>query len=134
VDARFLTQVAESIVPLDPEGDALDSGFLSWQIIEGFHFITFALGIAHIHSQKHLGPVLGLRAAGAGVDAQDGVADVILLEVQCLKFGLGELFFKCPNGLLELIPDIFALPDELGEDFGLVSFFLEETEKLEVFF
>jgi hypothetical protein len=68
------------------------------------------------------------------VDAQDGVADVILLEIQRLKFGLGELFFKHPNGLLELIPDIFAFPGELGKDFRLFSFFLEEAEKLDVSF
>lgn len=134
VDSGFLTQVAISIISLDPDGDTLDAGFFPGQIIEGFRFVAFALGVTQIHAQKHLGPVLRLRAAGAGMDAQDAISEVVLLEIKSLKFGFGELFFEFPNGPLELIPDIFTLRSELGEDFRLFSFLLQKTEELEVSF
>jgi hypothetical protein len=68
------------------------------------------------------------------MDAQDAISEVVLLEIKSLKFGFGELFFEFPNGPLELIPDIFTLRSELGEDFRLFSFLLQKTEELEVSF
>ena len=36
------------------------------------------LGPAEVHAEQHLGPVLRVGAAGAGVDRDDGVAGVVL--------------------------------------------------------
>ena len=40
-----------------------------------------ALGPAGVHAVEHLGPVLGLSAAGTGVDGQDHIGAVILLSL-----------------------------------------------------
>ena len=38
------------------------------------HLPALLLGVARVHAVEHVGPVLGLQAAGAGVHGEDGVA------------------------------------------------------------
>jgi len=52
-----------------------------------------ALEVAGVHAQDHLGPVLGLDPAGAGVDLEDGATTVLRsvqqeLEVEALDHGV----------------------------------------------
>ena len=46
-----------------------------------------ALSPAGVHPVEHLGPVLGLGAAGAGVEGQDGVGGVVFPREQGLEPG-----------------------------------------------
>ena len=61
-----------------------------------------ALGPAGVHAVEHLGPVLGLGAAGAGVDGQDDVGGVVLPGEQGLEPGLLHLVLQGLEALLQL--------------------------------
>ena len=59
------------------------------------------LGPAGVHAHEHLGPVAGVGAAGAGLDAEKGVGPVLRaghhrLEFECLepRLGLGQFRFE----------------------------------------
>ena len=62
---------------------------------------------AHVHPHEHLGPVLGLGAAGAGMDREEGVAAVL----GPLQHGL-ELERLHPAG------DLLGLPHQLASMAG----------------
>ena len=47
--------------------------------------VAVALGPARVHAQQHLGPILALGAAGAGVDFEIGVVGVGLAREQRLR-------------------------------------------------
>ena len=77
VDARLLAEIAEDVVALEPDGGALEPGLFSRLVVEDLGLEALALGVAQVHPQQHLGPVLGLGAAGPGMDGQDGVAGIV---------------------------------------------------------
>src|SRR6185437_9851210 len=76
VDAGFSAEEAEGVLAGDGEGGGLDAGFFAGLVVVDFGFESLLLGPAEIHAHEHLGPVLGLGAAGAGVDGDDGVEGV----------------------------------------------------------
>ena len=49
---------------------------LALALLQQLHLVAVLLGPAHIHAHQHLGPVLRLGAAGAGVDLDIGVVGV----------------------------------------------------------
>ena len=55
------------------DGRALDAGFFAIGHIEQFDLVFPALGPACVHTQEHIGPVLALGAAGAGMDFEIGI-------------------------------------------------------------
>ena len=61
-----------------------------------------ALEPAQVHAQQHLGPVLRLGAAGAGVDGEDGAALVVLAAEEALLLAALELALERPRPLHEL--------------------------------
>ena len=61
-----------------------------------------ALGPAQVHAQEHLGPVLGLGAAGAGVDGDDGPALVVGAAEEALLLAALELALQIAQPRLEL--------------------------------
>ena len=77
VDAHLALQVSVGVVPDDVERGALDARLLAVLPLDELGLPAARLGEAHVHPQKHLGPVLGLRAAGARVDRQPGVLGVL---------------------------------------------------------
>ena len=78
VHADFGAQPAEGVLALDMHGGALDAGdFASGQFHDG-GFETVLVGPAQVHAQQHVGPVLGLGAAGTGLDVEVGVVGVHL--------------------------------------------------------
>ena len=52
---------------------------------------TFLLRPAHVHAQKHFGPVLRFGAAGAGLDGDDGVEAVVFAGEQRFRFEVGDV-------------------------------------------
>ena len=88
VDADLLLQVAEGELALVAHGDALDPGLLAGQDVGDLGLEAQALAEAQVHAQQDLGPVLALGAAGAGVDAQEGVAGVAVAVEVMLDLGL----------------------------------------------
>src|SRR5690606_30751839 len=81
---------AVGVLALDPEGGRLDARHFAAGDLQQFGLPAARLGPAQVHAQQHLGPVLGLGAAGARLDVDEGVAAVHLagehaLELQLLQ-------------------------------------------------
>ena len=72
------------------QGRALDPGdFAGGQLHDGGVKATL-VGPAQVHAQQHVGPVLGLGAAGTGLDIQVGVVGVHLAAEHAAEFHLLE--------------------------------------------
>ena len=71
-----------------------------------------ALGPAGVHPVQHLRPVLGLGAAGAGVEGQNGVVGVVFAAEQRRQPALADLLFQrliSADDLLQLAGVILLL-------------------------
>ena len=76
----------------DGEGGGLDTGLVAILDFVDVGLEAFALGPAEIHAHEHLGPVLALGAAGAGVHDDNGVERIGLAGEHGFGFELvGEL-------------------------------------------
>ncbi len=71
-------QVAVGVAAGDLHSNALDAGLLARSHVQDGGAAAALLGPAQVHAQQHLRPVLGVGAARAGVDGQDGVPAVVL--------------------------------------------------------
>jgi len=78
VHAALALQKPIGVVAADLKGDRLDAGLVAIQKIQFLDGQAHALGKAGVHAVEHLGPVLGLGAARAGVQRQDAVVLVVL--------------------------------------------------------
>ena len=78
VHAALGLQVAVGVRAGHEERDALDAGLLAGQVVEDAHLEPVLLAVAAVHAEQHLGPVAGLGAARARVQAQVGVVRVEL--------------------------------------------------------
>ena len=75
VDAGLGAQEAVGVLAADLDGGALDAGHFAFGLFEQLDVEALAFGVAQIHALEHAGPVLGLGAAGAGLDFDEaGVA------------------------------------------------------------
>ena len=79
-------------------------GFVAGLHVDDLALEAAALGPAEIHAQEHLGPVLRLGAAGAGMDGDDGVLAVVLAAEHLL--GLAGLDFGAQ--LVEPAREVFG--------------------------
>ena len=84
-------QVAVGVGAAHREGGALDARLLAVLPVEQLDLVAVALGPAQVHAQQHLGPVLRLGAAGAGMDRQDRAALVVGARELELELERGEL-------------------------------------------
>ena len=76
VHAVFGLQPAIGIAALDLQGRGLDAGFFAERLLHHLDLETVLLGPARIHAQQHIGPVLALGAAGAGMHFEIGIVGV----------------------------------------------------------
>ena len=102
VHAVLTPQVAVGVLALDHNGGRLDARLVAVLIVHDLVGKAVALGPAGVHTVEHLGPVLGLGAAGAGVDGQDDVGAVVLAGEQGLQPGLLHLLFQGGIALFQL--------------------------------
>ena len=84
VHAGLGLQPAIGVRPAHLQRRRLDAGLLALALLQQLHLVAVLLGPAHIHAHQHLGPVLRLGAAGAGVDLDVGVVGVGLAGQQAL--------------------------------------------------
>ena len=91
-----------------------------------------ALGPAHHHPQHHLGPVLGVGAARAGVDGDERVARVVGPGEQPLLLERGEALLDRGELLLELGGHVRILLGELDEPLEVVDVGLQRGERLDL--
>lgn len=129
-----MSQVSINIISLDPNGHALQPCLFSGQIIEDLGFEPFSLGVPQVHSEQHLGPVLRFGAAGAGMDGQDGVSRVILLDEQHLKLCFFQVFLKRSQALLEVGFDALSLLGQFEQDFNIFLMPEESGKETDIFF
>ena len=78
---------------LDLDGGGFDAGLFALGLFEVLDLEAVLLGPARVHAQQHLGPVLALGAAGAGMDFEIAIVAVGLagqqrLELAARHFGL----------------------------------------------
>ena len=88
MDAAFALEKAEGVRPGDAQGHAFDARLVAGQKVHFLHRVFAARGPAGVQTQQHFGPVLGFRAARAGVDFQNGVLAVFLGREQHDQLGL----------------------------------------------
>ena len=88
VHADLGLEPAVGVVALDAERRALEPGDFARRGFEQFGFPAFVLAPAQVHAQQHLGPILRLGAAGAGLDVDECVRAVHLAGEHALEFEL----------------------------------------------
>ena len=106
VDAVFTLQKAIGVFALNGDGGGLDAGLVAVLVVQDLVDEAMALGPAGIHAVEHLGPVLGLGAAGAGVELQNGVGVVVLAGEQGGHPGLLHLLLQVRVLALQLLQDL----------------------------
>ena len=99
MDALFGLQQSEGVPAADFDFRGFDPRLLTLEKVEHLHFETVALRPAGVHAHQHLGPILRFRAAGTGVNREEGVAAVVgaaehVLELEGLELGLDLLGFR----------------------------------------
>src|SRR5207244_11291114 len=93
---------------------ALDPRLLAGLDLDELRRPAAALEEAEVHAQEHLRPILRLRAAGAGVDGDDGVALVVLARQLHRQLDAVDLGPELRDELLDLLVDVlpFVVPLE----------------------
>ena len=99
--AVLALQMAIGVFTGDSDGSALDAALFTVLIVHGLAVVAVALGPAGIHAVEHLSPVLGLGAAGAGVDGEDGVGVIILAGEQGGEPGFLNVGLQLDKALLQ---------------------------------
>ena len=77
VDAALGGQVAVGVPSRDGDRRPLDAGLVAHQPVDHVSFEPAGLGPTQVHTEQHLGPILGVGTPGAGVNGQDGAATVV---------------------------------------------------------
>ena len=86
VHAALAGELAEGVFADDGEGGRLDARLFAVLIVVHLGLEALLLGPAQIHAHQHLGPVLALGAAGAGMHGDDGVQRVGLAAEHGARF------------------------------------------------
>ena len=107
--------------PGGTEGRGLDARLLPRADLEQLDVEAAPLGPAHLHAQDHLGPVLGVGAAGAGVDGDERVARVVVAGEQPLLLERAQPRLDGRDRLLELVGELRVLVGELGEPLEILG-------------
>ena len=111
--AALAGQLAEGVLAHDGERGGLDAGLFAVLVVVHLGFEALLLGPAQIHAQQHLGPVLALGAARAGMHGDDGVERIGLAGEHGPRF---ELFGERCQRLdvaLQIGEHVFALARQL---------------------
>ena len=78
VDPGLRFQIAVGVKALHQDGGGFDARLVPVQVVQNLVGEALLFNVHGVHPVQHLGPVLGLGAAGPGVEGEDGVAAVIL--------------------------------------------------------
>jgi hypothetical protein len=115
--------VAVGVFALDRQLDAADAGLLAVLEVEDLDLEAAALAPALVHALQHLGPVLAVDPAGAGVDRDDRVGRVEAAAQHALKLHLGDADLEGleTGGSFENAGVVLGLTPELVERLGVVE-------------
>ena len=109
VHAVFGLEPAIGVVALDLDGRRLDAGFFAVGLFDVVDLEAVLLGPAHIHAQQHVGPVLALGAAGAGMHFEVGIVGVGLARQQRLELAARDLGLERAQRRLRLGDDLLVV-------------------------
>ena len=102
VDAVLPLQEAVGVFAGDHDGGGLDSGLVALLVVQDLIAKAVTLRPSGVHPVEHLAPVLGLGAAGAGLEAHNGIVAVILAGEQRLQAAGLHLLGQPLEALLQL--------------------------------
>ena len=123
---------AVGVLAARAERGGLDARLLPRGGLQQLDLEAAPLGPAHHHPQHHLGPVLGVGAARAGVDGHERVAGVVLAGEQALLLERGEARLDGGERLLELGRELRVLVGELDEPLEVLGVALQLRERVEL--
>ena len=112
--------VPVGVLPLEPERRALDPGVVGVGDLEDVGLPPLPLAVADVHPHQHLGPVLGLGAAGPGVDLEERRELVLRLGQLEPQLPLARPRLDRRHGRVGVPLHRLAFPEELGEDLELL--------------
>ena len=104
----FGLEITEGVVAGDVERHAFDPRLFARLIVENLFAITAPVAPAQIHAQENLRPVLGLGAAGAGMERDDGVTPVVRPAEQLGQLGLRHLLGNGGDFAARFVQRFFA--------------------------
>src|SRR6185503_12705620 len=93
VNSSFCCEQSVGVFAFDSECHTLQSGFLTWLILEHFGFETTLLGPLEIHAEQHLSPVLGFSSTRARVDRTNRVTTIVIAGEQHFCLSLAQVMF-----------------------------------------
>ena len=131
VDAALGGEEAVGVLAAGDEGGRLQARLLPRRGLLHLDLEAAPLGPAQVHAQEDLRPVLGVGAAGAGVDGDDGVAGVVLAAEQARLFELGEAPLDRGQLGVELGRHLLVLGRHLGQVAEVGDVGLEPAEDLQ---
>ena len=86
--AALAGQLPEGVLADDGEGGRLDARLFAVLVVVHLRLEALLLGPAQIHAHQHLGPVLALRAARAGMHGDNGIQRIGLAREHGPRFQL----------------------------------------------
>ena len=113
-------EIALGVGAADLDRRRFDAGAFAGALFEPFHLAAVVFGPPDIHAQQNLGPVLGLGAAGPGMDLEITVIGVGFARQQALELALGDFG-----------AELLQVGLGLGDD-GLVALGLAELDEAEL--
>src|ERR1039457_617241 len=120
VDADFGLQQAVGVLAVDLEGGALDARTFAFQAVGHDGGEALALGPPQVHAEQHLGPILALRAAGAGVYGDDGGTRVVFAGQEHGRFQALQVLGVGLEIALDIADDGFAFAGEFEQGVEIV--------------
>ena len=120
MDAGFPGEQPKGEVAGDGEGSGFDAGLVAILDFVDLDFEVLALAPADVHAHEHLGPILRLCTARAGVHNDDGVEHVRLAREHGAGFELFGVFDQGGNLAFEIGLRGFAFAGQFEVGFDVV--------------
>src|SRR5450759_892977 len=106
VDPSLSLEQPIYVLALHSQGGALEAGFVAFLRVVHLDLERTVLEPAQVHAQQHLGPVLRLGAAGAGMDGHDRAALVVLAAEEAQLFPTLEVGLELGDAVNELLEEL----------------------------
>ena len=130
MNAHLGFHVAIGIVTDQHEGNTFQAGLVSIQNVQQLDFEIVRFSPAGVHPEEHFGPVLGVGAAGTGVNGNNGVVAVKFTVQQGLDPESFQIFLKAIVGSLNLRYQTLVLcfGSQLYHDFHILQIPFQTAE------
>src|SRR6185437_10891515 len=103
MDAALGLEPAISVLAGDANGRRFDAGAFARALFEPLDLVAVLLAPAHIHAQEHLGPILRLGAARAGMDLEIAIVAVGFAGKEAVELARFDVLMQRSERLLRLV-------------------------------